>query len=539
MKIGLVTLNPTVGDISGNLEKILSHIQVATQRKCDLIIFPELALIGYPPKDYLFYKPFLNQQNKALDVIKRRSKKIVVVLGGFAQNRGTGAPFKNELFIFQNGQRYTYTKQLLPNYGVFDEHRYFEPGRDPLILKIHGKKCGFSICEDIWATSQTPEHRYVYDPLSRYEKNKIDLLINCSASPFEVGKLKLRHELLHGIAQRLNCGVIYVNQSGANDDLIFDGGSYVYNAQGQLLFEHELFREHLSIFDLSHHKQAMTPVILSEVEQMSHALILGLRDYCHKTGFRNVLLGLSGGIDSALVAWLAAQALGHENVLAVLLPSRYSSKQSLSDAQKLVERLKIKSLTIKIEDLHKEYEKIFKKIFGKKTLDLTEQNIQARIRGNLLMAISNNEHRLLLNTTNKSEMACGYGTLYGDLCGGLAVLSDVDKLQVYELARWINREAEMIPKEIIAKAPSAELKPNQRDTDSLPPYELLDPWLKEFIIDRVLPGHWQHNNLTSQQLAALVLRAEYKRQQAPIGLRISKTAFGSGRRFPIAANLTP
>jgi len=493
--------------------------------------------VGYPPKDYLFFDAIIQQQNKALEILKRKSKWITIVVGGITKNRTFGARLKNEAFILQNGQRYTYTKQLLPNYDIFDEHRYFEPGRDPLILKMGGSKCGFTICEDIWTRSDTPEHTYPIDPLERYKTQNIDLMINISASPFELGKLEERHKLLSHVSKSLTCPLIYVNQCGANDDLIFDGGAFIYNAQGQLIFQSNRFDDHLAIFDFKKPQELLVPTTQTVAEELSNALVLGIKDYTRKTGFKQVVLGLSGGIDSALVAHLATLAVGHENVLAVMLPSRYSSKGSITDAERLAKNLKIKTFSIKIDDLHKDYEKLFKKIFDKKVHDLTSQNIQARIRGNILMAISNNEGRLLLNTTNKSELAMGYGTLYGDLCGGLAVLADVTKTQVYELAKWINREKEIIPNAIITKAPSAELKPNQKDTDSLPPYEILDPWLVQFVHKQEVPPNLKQDLFSSNKLAQLIFKSEYKRFQSPLGLRVTSKAFGSGRRFPIAAKI--
>lgn len=535
MKISLVSFNPTVGKILQNTDKILAFVDQAIAKHCDLVIFPELAMIGYPPKDYLYFDRVKENQTSVLLKLKRKSKKITIVAGGIATHKGEGLPLKNCAYVFQNGQQYQYAKRLLPNYDVFDERRYFEPGDEILKIKIGGKKFGFTICEDIWYQEEKLKNRYPQNPLADYAGQNLDYLINISASPFEVGKKERRVKQFSQVAEQLNCSLIYVNQVGANDDIIFDGGALIFDHKGQIVFQAENFCERLFIFDTEklQPQKINTP---PEAEQIRKALTLGIRDYVHKSGFSQVLLGLSGGVDSALVAVLATEALGADNVLGVILPSRYSHPSSETDALNLAKNLKIKTQTIAIEPIHKMYEESFEKIFGPgQTKDITAQNIQARIRGNILMAIANNTGRLLLNTTNKSEMAMGYGTLYGDMCGALAVLSDVSKTRVYQLCHHINKDHEVIPKNTLEKEPSAELKPNQKDSDSLPPYNVLDPILQQFVETQNIPPKPLPHQV--DKILNTVMINEYKRDQAPIGLKITEKAFGVGRRMPIVGNL--
>jgi NAD+ synthase (glutamine-hydrolysing) len=534
MKIALVPLNPIVGDIKNNAEKIIQFIDQAIEKECHLIIFPELSLIGYPPKDYLFYPFLFEMQQKALQKIKRRSKKIAIILGGINKHKGTGRPFNNLALVFHNGQKHAYAKQLLPNYDVFDEWRYFSPGNEPLILRIGGKKIGLTICEDIWFDEESVKIAYNTNPLTPYIKRKVDYLVNISASPYEFDKMNTRAKLLSQVSKKMNCPVIYVNQMGANDDLVFDGRALVYNKNGQKIFESPAFTEKVFIFD-SQKATPIPPKRLTRLEQydlLEQALITGIRDYVRKSGFSKVLFGLSGGVDSALVACLAARALGSKNVLGIMLPSRYSSEGSITDSVDLAKNLKIKTKKISIDSLHETYEKLFETILDKAD-DLTNQNIQARIRANILMAISNNTGGLLLNTTNKSEMAMGYGTLYGDMCGALSVLSDVTKTQVYELCNFINSRKLTIPTSIITKPPSAELKPDQKDEDSLPPYDELDPILDVLINHHGDDIEFGVGNELETWVMKSVMRNEYKRFQAAPGLKISSKAFGSGRRVPI------
>lgn len=493
--------------------------------------------MGYPPKDLLFYHSLIQNQAKFLARLKRKSKDIAIIVGAVGKST-QGLPLKNNAPVFLNGQQYTYAKQLLPNYDVFDEKRYFEPGDGTLVLKIHGKKIGITICEDIWFTDDKLKHRYTKDPLTEYEKKNLDYLINISASPFEFDKIARRKKVVAEAAKKVKCPVIYLNQLGGNDDLIFDGGCYVYNELGKPIKESNHFSDELVVFNTD---ESLATPLLKEVKNpymlIKQALVLGIHDYVRKTGFHQVVLGLSGGVDSALVACLAAEALGAENVLGVLMPSRYSSKGSVEDAMQLAKNIGIGTQTISIEPLHTAYEKLFQNSFTTEMQELTLQNIQARIRGNILMAISNDSGRLLLNTTNKSEMAMGYGTLYGDLCGALAVISDLTKTQVYELCDFINLEREIIPKEILTKEPSAELKPNQKDSDTLPPYPILDPFVIRFIEQQSADTPTLGPKYPSEKVMQTILRNEYKRFQAPLGLKISTKAFGSGRRMPIVARV--
>lgn len=537
MRLALVPLNPTVGDVAGNAQKMAFWIDTAVGRNCHAIIFPEMSLTGYPPRDLLHYAVLHERQAKALQDLKRRSKKITIVTGGVEKNAGFGAPFHNAAFVLRNGQRLTYAKRLLPNYDVFDERRYFEPGTKPLVFKMGRQRIGLSICEDVWKSDEELEKLYANDPMSDYRALKPTLMINVSASPFETGKPARRHHVLKTTAHRLGVPIVQVNQLGGNDDLIFDGGVIAYDGRGKLAFESPRFTEDLFMFetDATHPERAISRELNSDWDDVRRALTLGIRDYVRKCGFSKVVLGLSGGIDSALTAQIAAEALGSENVMGVLLPSRYTREASVTDAMRIGENLDIATLSIDIDGLHKDYEGVFKKVFGKGgAKDLTAQNVQARIRGNLLMAIANDTGRLLLNTTNKSEMTVGYGTLYGDLCGALSVISDLTKESVYALATHMNPRFEIIPEGVFAKAPTAELKPEQLDSDTLPPYDELDPLVTDWVEKENFSGSHLARH---RELARTFLMNEYKRRQAPIGLRVTAKAFGSGRRFPVAMRL--
>jgi NAD+ synthase (glutamine-hydrolysing) len=538
MKIALAPLNPIVGDIDGNGTKILNYIDQAASANCHLVVFPELAIIGYPPKDYLFNPILLKKQSSILRKLKRKSKKITVVVGGVSKNSGPGQHFHNSVFVLQNGQQHVYHKQLLPTYDVFDETRYYEPGNEFLKLKIAGKKVGFTICEDIWFEESKLKDKYHRNPLERYTKQNLDLMINISASPFELDKMQRRKNLLSQITEYINCKLIYLNQCGANDELIFDGGAYVFDQDGKLLFQNEHFTEELAIYDDSSSPQKLVAVP-QPMESLRQALLTGIRDYILKSGFKKVILGLSGGVDSAIVAVLAAQSLGAENVLGVLMPSRYSSESSITDSLDLAKNLGIQTHTVKIENIHSDFEEVFDQVLGTgNTKDLTAQNIQARIRGSILMAISNNENRLLLNTTNKSEMAMGYGTLYGDMCGALAVISDLTKTMVYALCDHINLNEEIIPKNILTKAPSAELKPDQKDSDTLPDYAILDEIIEAFIENHDFAPTVKDKTIDTNKIIQQIIRNEYKRYQAPLGLKVTGKSFSTGRRMPIVAKVT-
>lgn len=541
MKIAMVSLNPTVGDVPGNGQKIIRFTQDAIVKDCLLVIFPEMALLGYPPKDLIRCEIFLDRQNQVLNQLKRLSKKITIIVGGFLRHSGKGPPFQNVAFIFKNGQKEVYAKRLLPNYDVFDERRYFAAGQKPMELRLGKFRFRLSICEDMWFDE--PKVKNFYDSSIKNDLAKMcpDFAINISASPFEQDKRLRRQKLFSHFTTSLKAGLIFVNQSGANDDLIFDGRTCVMDAQGRMLLESPGFEETLSIFDTDSATRKIQKLPndrkepLSALEDLRLALMMGIRDYVRKSGFSKVLLGLSGGVDSALVAQLAVEALGTDNVLGVLMPSRHSSRGSINDAKILAKNLGMETMTIDIESVHRHYEKIFKNIFGRnRTLDTTAQNIQSRIRGNLLMAISNNTGQLLLNTNNKSEMAMGYGTLYGDMCGALAVLSDLTKTTVYELARHMNPHFRFISREIMTKPPSAELKPNQKDSDTLPEYAELDPLLERWIEKEAIT---EKDFKLHKALLQRLCRNEYKRQQAPVGLKVTAKAFGSGRRYPVVMKM--
>lgn len=532
MKMAMVSFNPKVGDVQTHVKRMTQYIESAVEHQCPLIVFPEMSLVGYPPRDLIFYESLYSEQNTALLKLKRLSKKITIIVGGFTKNKKGGAPFQNVAFVLQNGQKAVYAKQLLPEYDVFDEKRYFEAGEETLILKLGRYKFGLSICEDLWAKDPQMHKLYSYNPLSKYKNQDMDVLINISASPFEHTKLERREKLIQHVAQDLKASVVYVNQSGANDDLIFDGCVMAVNSKGQKLFHSVSFKEELFILDLQN-ATVLPPQKTKPTDHLfalNQALTVGIRDYFHKSGFHQAVLGLSGGIDSALVAQLATQALGPENVLGVLLPSRYSSQHSLDDARALAHNLKIKTHTVPIDPIHKAFETLFSSLWTEEPSDLTQQNVQARIRGLILMAIANNTSRLLLNTTNKSELAFGYGTLYGDLCGALSVLSDLTKHEVYELAHFLNPQFEFIPQSSLTKPPSAELKPNQKDSDTLPEYSQIDAFISTFV--ERLESHPEH---TLWQKT--VLSHEHKRYQAPLGLKVSEKAFGRGWRFPIVQKL--
>lgn len=535
MKIALVPFNPIVGDLIGNARKILQFLKQATENNCELIIFPELALVGYPLKDLIFYDLVLEQQNKILGKLQRDSKKIAILIGGILKNKGFGKPFHNVAYLFKNGQKFIYKKRLLPNYDVFDEERYFEPGQEPFIFNLGGLKFGVSICEDIWFYEDDLQKIHTRSLKTNLIPKSVDFLINLSASPYEFGKEKRREELFHKITKDLKIGLIYINQMGANDDLIFDGKIYVLGKTSRIVFESKSFTEDLYIHDTKH--SALAKIQATDIwEDLHQALVIGIRDYVHKSGFSKTLLGLSGGIDSALVAQLACEALTPENVSGVLLPSRYTSPASIQDAKKIAKSLKIRLDIISIDPFHKLYEKTLKQIFPEETIqDLTDQNLQARLRGNLLMAISNQTGQLLLNTTNKSEMAMGYGTLYGDMCGALAVLSDLTKEKIYHLANHLNSNFEVIPESVITRPPSAELKADQKDSDTLPEYKILDPLLETWIEkEKVSEKDFKKNK---KSLLEKMLSQEYKRKQAPVGLKVTTKAFGSGRRYPIVMKI--
>ncbi len=521
------------------------------QQGAELLVTPELSVIGYPPRDLLLKPNVLEQMEAAVGQIARHSRGITTLIGYAQTNpRPTGRTLYNAVAMVRDGAViHRGVKSLLPTYDVFDESRYFEPGPKIETVMLGSHRIGLSICEDLWNDEQIVGRQlYRFNPVEVLAKAGATILVNISASPFTLGKNDFRRKLISHQAQRWNMPIVYVNQVGANDELIFDGCSMAFDAAGNLLAQGRDFEEDLVIFDLPGPAQLDCSGPRTGIASLYGALVLGLRDYARKCGFKTAVLGLSGGIDSAVVAALAAEALGRENVTGVALPSRYSSEHSQSDARKLATALGIHFHLIPIETAHQAMEATLRPLFQDSAPGLAEENLQARIRGNLLMALSNKFGHLLLTTGNKSEVATGYTTLYGDMCGGLAVISDVPKMMVYELARYINAQCKkaamppVIPEGSLTKAPSAELRPNQTDQDSLPLYPVLDAILQRYVEeeksvwDIVAEGFDQQTVL---RVARLVDTNEYKRKQMPPGLKVTSRAFGYGRRMPIAQRYDP
>jgi NAD+ synthase (glutamine-hydrolysing) len=539
MRILAAQLNPIIGDLEGNTHKILKAIATAKEHAIDIVLFSELVLTGYPPEDFLLLPHFMDSVEAHLKKIVEASSGITVILGTPRRNSDNmEKPLLNSAAIITDGKIVGYQdKILLPTYDVFDERRYFEPCKDSKIWMINGKRVGITICEDIWTDRDMIKYTsYLRDPVAELKPFKIDLMLNLSASPFSLGHLNNRLSACSRAAKMLRCPVILCNQVGGNDSLIFDGYSVYMGRDGYLSNYAPGYTEGYLLADLSQ-ATGIREIQTNEPEEIYQALVLGLRDYFVKSGFKKACLGLSGGIDSALVACLAAEALGPENVLAVGMPSRYTSEESVTDAKKLVENLGIQYKEISIEQPFDAYLNLLKPEFAQKEADATEQNMQARIRGMILMALSNKFGYIVLSTGNKSELAMGYTTLYGDTCGGLAVISDVTKKQIYEVAKWINRDKEIIPHNILTKAPTAELKPNQKDQDDLPDYSIVDNVLEAYIEEHQSPEHIAERfHYELNLVKSLVKRMhanEYKRRQVPPGLRISDKAFSVGRRFPI------
>lgn len=540
MKIAVCQINTTIADFDGNAAKILRAMEWAKTKQADLAVFPEMAVFGYPPRD-LLDKPYLIEKNlrAAKRIAAKTTRDLACVFGMVDRNEskiGRGL-FNTACFAAAGKIQYKQPKTLLPTYDVFDEARHFDPASSHQPATFQGRSLGLTVCEDIWSAYEFGERRpYDLDPVTLLKNKGIQLLLNISASPFHAGKQAIRRQLVCDTAAQNQIPVIYCNQVGGNDELVFDGRSLAAGPDGKILFEAQAFREDFAVVDLENAKPVI-PRDFSEVEEVHDALILALRDYLRKCRFKKVVLGLSGGIDSSVVAALAKEALGAGNVLGLSMPSPYSSEGSKKDARVLAKRLKIHFRTIPIHDIYTEYLKSLKLDIRQK-VTLTAENIQARIRGNILMAVSN-QHRdaLVLSTGNKSELACGYCTLYGDLAGGLALLSDVPKTFVYALARHINRKREIIPKAVLRKPPSAELRPNQKDSDSLPDYKILDGVLKAYVEDHLSPKEIVKLGFPKkavEKIIGLVNHNEYKRRQAPPGIKVTSKAFGIGRRQPIA-----
>ncbi len=539
MKIALAQINTTVGDLAGNAEKILGYTHRAQAERADLVVFPELTITGYPPRDLLLKKDFVARNLEILGRLAAASGPTAMLVGYAGQNKKPpGRDVTNEVALLQNGRIVaTRTKTLLPTYDVFDEDRYFEPGIDNAPVKIDGGVCGLTICEDIWNDEDFwPHRRYRADPVARLVSAGAGHIFNISASPWHVGKEKLRSEMLGSLARKSQRPIVLCNLVGGNDELVFDGNSLVFNGAGELIAKGKSFEEDFILVD-TENAPAIHPAETSDEENVYKALVLGLRDYFHKCGFKSAVLGLSGGIDSAVVACLAAAALGAEHVHGVSLPSQFSSQGSIDDARLLAKRLGIRYDIIPIQPPFEAAHAQLKDVFAGRPEDTTEENLQARLRGVLLMGLSNKFGSLLLTTGNKSELAVGYCTLYGDMCGGLAVISDIPKTMVYRIAHWINRHGELIPAASITKPPSAELRPNQTDQDSLPPYDILDAILDQYVVQgrgvrEILDQGYPETAV--RQIIRLIDTNEYKRRQAAPGLKVTTKAFGVGRRFPIA-----
>jgi NAD+ synthase (glutamine-hydrolysing) len=551
MKIGIAQLNPIIGDIVNNSQQILEASQQAADAGVRLLLTPELSLCGYPPRDLLLYHGFIESMSRELQSLATKiPPQLALLLGTVTFNPNATAkgekPLFNSIALLEGGQvRQVFHKRLLPTYDVFDEDRYFQPGGESDWFVLDNLKFGVSICEDLWNDEEFWGKRsYTVNPIEELAESRVDLILNLSASPYTVNKQKLREAMLNHAAIRYDKPIIYVNQVGGNDDLIFDGNSVGFNRRGEVVCRAKACQSELILVDFAEDRQDLIPssyleqLVETQAEEIWQALVLGVKDYAKKSGFTKVILGLSGGIDSSLVAAIAVAAMGKDNVLGILMPSPYSSQHSITDALALAKNLGIQTEQFPIQDIMSGYDRLLEPLFAGTSFGIAEENIQSRIRGNLLMAIANKFGYLLLSTGNKSEMAVGYCTLYGDMNGGLAVIADLPKTCVFDICHWIDRQEEIIPANVLTKPPSAELKPGQLDRDSLPPYEILDDILYQIVhqhkseLEIVRSGH---EAATVSQVMKLVARAEFKRRQAPPGLKITDRAFGTGWRMPIAS----
>lgn len=544
MKISIAQLNYHIGNFESNKNKMIAAIQKAKAERADLVVFSELSMCGYPPRDFLEFNDFIRLNNEAINEIALHcTNGIAAIVGSPTINPQTQGKdlFNSALFLHEGKIAQTISKTLLPNYDVFDEYRYFEPNRHFEVVHYKGKKLAVTICEDLWNLNGNP--MYIQCPMDELIKQDPDCIINIAASPFSKSQIQTRFEVLQTNAVKYNLPLVYVNHIGAQTQLIFDGGSCVLNAKGELVQQLKYFEEDSStivldeIFSQKPIVNAL-PVTSIDYANIESALVLGIKEYFHKQGFTKAILGLSGGVDSALVLYLAAKALGAENVLAVMLPSQYSSDHSVSDSQQLVKNLGVQSDLISIENTFEALQQSLSKQFANTEFSIAEENMQSRSRAVILMAIANKFGYILLNTSNKSELAVGYGTLYGDMCGGLSVIGDLYKTEVYGLCQFINSQKEIIPANILSKAPSAELRPNQKDSDSLPDYEVLDDILFHYIEQRKGPDEiiaLGFEEALVKRTLKMVNTNEWKRLQAPPVLRVSAKAFGPGRRMPLVA----
>jgi NAD+ synthase (glutamine-hydrolysing) len=544
MRIGLAQINPLIGDFRGNVEKICRFAESARDEKCHLVVFPELALVGYPPRDLLDIPSFVRSSRSYWPRIQEASKGIGLICGVVAENEsGVGKPYHNTALFFDDGRLVAQVhKRLLPSYDVFDEERFFEPGQSGWWSEWKGTRLGMTICEDIWnVPDYLPRPLYRADPMAEMRRASVQVLVNISASPFHLGKASWVGELLEGHARRAPMQMVYVNQVGGNDELVFQGRSMVWDDSGRLVARGADFAEDLVVYDTETRQGHIHGVEIDPIDELLGALVLGLRDYAAKCGFGKAVVGLSGGVDSAVVACVAALALGPERLLGVGMPGPYNAPESLDDAAELARRISIPFSVVPITELFESTLRALAPAFDNLSVDVTEENLQARLRGLLLMAFSNKFNRLLLSTGNKSEMAVGYCTLYGDMNGGLAVLGDVPKTMVYQLARRLNEKHGWIPDRTVTRPPSAELRPDQTDQDSLPPYDVLDAILTAYVEKRlpateIVAQGWDARLV--RWVIERVDRNEYKRWQAPPILRVTSKAFGIGRRLPIAQGFT-
>jgi len=539
MKIALAQINTTVGDFEGNLDLLKKAYQSAVKLGAELVVAPELAITGYPPRDLLLKSGFIEGNLAALGELTEDIGKVGLIVGHVARNeRQTGRPASNAVSLLLEGKvAASRAKSLLPTYDVFDEDRYFEPAIENAPVEYNGHSLGLTICEDVWNDDAFWKNcRYEADPVESLVEQGAQIIINVSASPWSLGKERMRREMLANLAAKTNRPVVYCNAVGGNDELVFDGGSLVLGKAGDVLGSGGHFVEELMVVNLDS-ESGSSPAQFDDMELLHDALGIGVRDYLGKCGFKGAVIGLSGGIDSAVTAAIAVKALGAENVRGISMPSQYSSTGSLDDSKALADNLGIQYDVIPIGDGFELMKGSLEPVFGGRPEDVTEENIQARLRGLILMAASNKFGALVLTTGNKSELAVGYCTLYGDMCGGLAVISDVPKTMVYDLARWMNREGEVIPNATIEKPPSAELRPDQKDEDSLPAYEVLDAILERYVVEnksinQIVEAGFDEQIV--QRMARLIDLNEYKRRQAAPGLKVTSKAFGVGRRIPVA-----
>lgn len=540
MKLALAQLNFHIGNFSQNSEKIKKSIKEAEDNGAELVIFPELAVTGYPPRDFLEFDDFITKSKQAVEEIASECRTTAAIVGAPVKNESnSGKRLYNAAWFLNNGKvEKIVRKTLLPTYDIFDEYRYFEPNHEFSLINFRGHKLAITICEDLWGVGNSP--MYSVNPMEKLAGENPNMLINIAASPYDHTQLQTRMEILKSNAGNYNLPVIYVNHTGAQTELIFDGNSCVIDPGGKCPLQLPGFEESIDYFETERPKDENFPDFFQppEIKNIHKALITGIHNYFQKLGFNKAILGLSGGIDSAVTLVLAAEALGAENVMSLIMPSQFTREHSIKDSEKLVDNLGSPVEKISIENIYKAYENTLSPIFQNRAFDVTEENIQARARAVLLMAYSNKFGNILLNTSNKSEAAVGYGTLYGDMCGGISVIGDLYKTKVYELARFINREKEIIPENIINKAPSAELRPDQKDSDFLPDYEILDKILNLYIENQTDPEDIIARGF-DEKIVKKVLRLvninEHKRYQAPPVLRVSPKAFGMGRRMPIVA----